>query len=436
VSGSLDVFEGSKDGRDPILAGIPGLVPAGAQDAIVVRGARTHNLRSVDVTIPRDRLVVITGPSGSGKSSLAFDTLYAEGQRRYVESLSAYARQFLDQLEKPDVDSVEGLSPALSIEQRSIGKSPRSTVGTVTEISDYLRLLYARAGEPYCHRCGLPISRQSVGQMTERVMALPEGARVQVLAPIVRGRQGSYKKEIDDLRRKGYVRARIDGAMRELTDDISLTRRKRHDIEVVVDRVVVQEKSRARLAASLETALRLAGGLIVILADRTGGEPDQQEWLLSSSNACADCGISYPELAPRMFSFNSPAGACPACDGLGVRRSFDPLLVVPDPGLALRVAVAPWQAKRTRRYYAQLISDVAEHLGVDPDRPLRHRGRGRLLGGAAAHPRWAAAQDPRQARLARRDRRSGAPRRIASGPLPDRAAVRGLRRCAAAHRGA
>ena len=285
---------------------------------IEVRGAREHNLRGVDVRIPRDRLVVITGLSGSGKSSLAFDTLYAEGQRRYVESLSAYARQFLDQLQKPEVESIEGLSPAISIEQKTVSRSPRSTVGTATEIYDYLRLLFARAGEPHCPRCGHPIAGQSVDQMAAHALELGEGVRVDVLAPIVRGRKGSYKKELAELRRKGFVRARIDGEMRELDDDVALARQSRHDVDVVVDRVVVRESARARIAESIETALRLADGLVRLdLGD--GSEPR----LLSERSACVECGVSLPELAPRLFSFNSPAGACPACDGLGVRALED-----------------------------------------------------------------------------------------------------------------
>jgi len=279
---------------------------------IEICGAREHNLRGVDVRIPRDRLVVVTGLSGSGKSSLAFDTLYAEGQRRYVESLSAYARQFLDQLQKPDVESIEGLSPAISIEQRTVSRSPRSTVGTATEIYDYLRLLFARAGEPHCPRCGRAIAGQGVDQMTARVLALGEGARVDVLAPIVRGRKGAYRKELDELRRKGFVRARIDGETRELSEDLVLARQQRHDVDAVVDRVVVREAARARIAGSIETALRLADGLVRLdLGD--GAEPV----LLSERSACVDCGVSLPELAPRLFSFNSPAGACPACGGLG-----------------------------------------------------------------------------------------------------------------------
>jgi excinuclease ABC subunit A len=341
----------------------------------VVRGARTHNLRGVNVRIPRNRFVVLTGPSGSGKSSLAFDTLYAEGQRRYVESLSPYARQFLDQLEKPDVESIEGLSPALSIEQRSIGRSPRSTVGTATEISDYLRLLFARAGKPHCPRCGNPIAPQTVGQMTDRVIELDEGSRIQILAPMIRGRKGAYRKELDEMRRRGYVYARIDGAMRELEEDIRLARQSRHDIEFVVDRIVVRQGGRGRVEESLRTALDLADGLAIVLVQaptRNRGKAKNAsgaEWLLSRSSACADCSLSLPEITPRMFSFNSPAGACPDCDGLGVQRRFDADLVIPDPSKALRNAIEPWQHKRNARYYAQLLADLAEHLEVDLDTP-------------------------------------------------------------------
>ncbi|MCC6640928.1 MAG: excinuclease ABC subunit UvrA [Deltaproteobacteria bacterium] len=292
--------------------------PASGPTHIVVRGAREHNLRGIDVSIPRDRFVVITGLSGSGKSSLAFDTLYAEGQRRYVESLSAYARQFLDQMSKPEVESIEGLSPAISIEQRTIGKSPRSTVGTVTEVYDYLRLLWARVGTPHCWTCGQPIARQTVQQMTDRVLGLGEGVRVQVLAPVVRGRKGTYKKELDAFRRQGFVRARIDGELRDLSEEISLGRQKTHEIDLVVDRVQVKESARARIAGSIETALRLGAGLVRI---ESGSEP---AWLLSEANACARCGVSFPEIAPRSFSFNSPHGACPRCDGLGVREAAPP----------------------------------------------------------------------------------------------------------------
>ncbi len=388
-----------------LLDSIPGLGRATQHDEVVVRGARTHNLRGVHVRIPRNKFVVLTGPSGSGKSSLAFDTLYAEGQRRYVESLSPYARQFLDQLEKPDVESIEGLSPALSIEQRSIGRSPRSTVGTATEISDYLRLLFARAGRPHCPGCDLPIAPQSVGQMTERVLALDEGSRAQILAPMIRGRRGAYRKEIEEMRRRGYVYARIDGVMHELEDDIQLARQSRHDIEFVVDRIVVRESARARIEDSLRTALELADGLAIVLAQAAGRDAEESEWLLSRSNACADCGISLPEIAPRLFSFNSPAGACPTCDGLGVERSFDPDLVVPDPEKPLRQAIEPWQQKRNARYYAQLLADLAEHLGIDLDTPWRalpKKARTTLLRGGGGEVSFSVGESPT---------RSGRPRK-------------------------
>jgi excinuclease ABC subunit A len=336
-------------------------------DAITIRGAREHNLRDVDVRLPRDQLVVITGPSGSGKSSLAFDTLYAEGQRRYVESLSAYARQFLDQLAKPDVESIEGLSPAIAIEQKTVSRSARSTVGTATEIYDSLRLLFARAGTPHCHRCGKPISSQSVVQMVDRVLALPENEPVMVLAPVVRGRRGEYKKELDGFRSKGFVRVRVDGALLDLAEPIRIERGKRHDIDVVVDRLRVQEKARSRLTESIATALGLSGGLVTLVADSGG------EWLLSESNACVDCGISYPEMAPRLFSFNSPAGACPTCDGLGRLSAFDPERLVPDPSLSIAEgAIEPWRGRGRRgAYYRRLEAALAAHLDIDPDTPWR-----------------------------------------------------------------
>jgi excinuclease ABC subunit A len=323
--------------------------------------------------------VVITGLSGSGKSSLAFDTIYAEGQRRYVESLSAYARQFLDQMSKPDVESIEGLSPALSIEQRTGSRNPRSTVGTVTEIYDHLRLLYARAGRPHCFRCGRPISGQTVQQMTDRVLAFGEGARVQILAPVVRGRKGIYKKELEDFRRKGFVRVRVDGALRDLSEDIRLDRRRSHDIDVVVDRLVVKEAVRARVAGSLETALALADGLARVEGEDGSGE------VLSESSACVECGVSYPEIAPRLFSFNSPHGACPRCGGLGTRDEFDPDRVVPDPERTLAGgAIAPWGGRRMARYYRQLLDALAAHLGVDLETPWRElpkRARRAILHG-------------------------------------------------------
>jgi len=281
--------------------------------SIIIRGAREHNLKNLDVEIPRDRLVVITGLSGSGKSSLAFDTIYAEGQRRYVESLSAYARQFLEQMGKPDVDSIEGLSPAISIEQKSTSHNPRSTVGTVTEIYDYLRLLFARIGRPYCYNCGEEITAQTVQQMVDAIRALPEGMKFQVLAPIVRGRKGEYRKELLDMRRAGYVRARIDGRMADLGEDIALDKQKKHTIEVVVDRLVMKsgDALARRLADSVETSLKLADGLVGVLTE------DDKAVLYSEKLACVRCGVSYPEITPRVFSFNSPHGACPACDGIG-----------------------------------------------------------------------------------------------------------------------
>jgi excinuclease ABC subunit A len=331
---------------------------------IEIRGARAHNLRDVAVRIPRDRLVVITGLSGSGKSSLAFDTLYAEGQRRYVESLSAYARQFLDQLEKPEVESIDGLSPAISIEQKTVSRNPRSTVGTATEIYDYLRLLFARAGAPHCPSCELPIASQSVDQMAARVLALGEGVRVDVMAPVVRGRKGEYRKELSEFRSKGFTRAAIDGEIRELTDDLRLAKTRRHDIDLVIDRITVKESARARLADSIATALRMGDGLVKL--DRgDGGEP----LLLSERNACPTCGFSFPEIAPRLFSFNSPAGACAACGGLGTALVFDEARIVPEPDRSLgEGAIAPW---RRGTYYANQIAAVATHLGVDLATPWK-----------------------------------------------------------------
>jgi excinuclease ABC subunit A len=343
---------------------VPAL-PAAAEERIAVRGAHEHNLQSVDVDIPRERLVVITGLSGSGKSSLAFDTIYAEGQRRYVESLSAYARQFLDQMAKPEVESIEGLSPAIAIEQKTAGRSPRSTVGTVTEIYDHLRLLYARIGHPHCWSCGRPIQRQSVQQMSDRVLALAEGTRVQLLAPVVRGRTGQYRKELDEFRKQGFVRVRVDGELRDLADEITLARRAKHDIDVVVDRVAVKESARSRVAESIETALRLSGGLVTIDVG-----PGREEWVLSESSACVDCGVSYPEIAPRMFSFNSPAGACARCGGLGTALEVDPERIVPDPTKPLGAgAIAPWGGRRGPRYYKQLLAALADHVGVDLETP-------------------------------------------------------------------
>ena len=302
----------------------------------MIRGAAEHNLKRIDLTIPRNKLVVITGVSGSGKSSLAFDTLYAEGQRRYVESLSAYARQFLEMMEKPDVESIEGLSPAISIEQKTTSRNPRSTVGTVTEIYDYLRLLFARIGAPHCPNCGKPIRSQTVQQIVDAVAALPEGSKIQVLAPIVRGRKGTYKKEMREAARKGFVRARIDGTIRDLADEIDLDKQKKHTIEIVVDRLVIKPDLKGRLTDSVETALDAAEGLVVVDVD------GKRDLLFSRNLACADCGISIGDLAPRMFSFNSPYGACPECDGLGVRKTFDRDKILRDPSVSLRDGAIAW----------------------------------------------------------------------------------------------
>ncbi len=334
-----------------------------ASDRIVIRGAREHNLKTIDLEIPRDQLVVITGLSGSGKSSLAFDTIYAEGQRRYVESLSAYARQFLEQMEKPDVDSIEGLSPAISIEQKTTSKNPRSTVGTVTEIYDYLRVLFARIGVPHCPQCGDVISAQTVQQMVDRVMTLPAGSRLVILAPVVRGRKGEYRKFFFDLRRQGYVRVRVNGQLRELSEDIELAKTKKHTIEVVVDRLVVREALGTRLAESLETALRLADGVVEVEA------VDGPSFLFSERLACARCGISFPEVSPRMFSFNNPYGACPECGGLGTRYEIDPELVVPDAGKSLNQgALAPW-AGPAAGIFKQTLRVLAKRHGFSLDAP-------------------------------------------------------------------
>ncbi|MGE3468301.1 MAG: excinuclease ABC subunit UvrA, partial [Pyrinomonadaceae bacterium] len=294
---------------------------------ITVRGARQHNLKNIDVDIPRDKFVVVTGLSGSGKSSLAFDTIYAEGQRRYVESLSAYARQFLDQLEKPDVDSVEGLSPAISIEQKTISRSPRSTVGTVTEIYDFLRLLFSSIGQPHCSGCGAPITRQSVDQIVANVADLPESERVMILAPIVRGRKGEFKKELEKLHKDGFVRARIDGDIRQLDEEILLDKRKNHTIEVVVDRLLMKNGVRERLTESVKTALKLTGGAVLISII------DGEEKLYSEKMACVNCGINIAQLEPRSFSFNSAYGACKRCQGIGTVMEMDAGKIIPDESL-------------------------------------------------------------------------------------------------------
>jgi len=329
--------------------------------SIFIKGACEHNLKNIDLEIPRDKLVVITGLSGSGKSSLAFDTIYAEGQRRYVESLSAYARQFLGLMEKPDVEYIEGLSPAISIEQRSASKNPRSTVGTVTEIYDYLRLLFARIGKPYCYNCGKPIQRQTVQQIVDQVLALSEGTKIQVLAPVVRGRKGEYRDIFEEARRDGYVRVRVNGEMHDLESDIKLDKYKKHNIEIVVDRLIIDPKIGGRLTDSVETALQLASGIVLI------HQLDGPELFFSEHFACIDCGISYEELAPRMFSFNSPYGACQTCNGLGTIMEIDPDLVVPDKNLSLNQgALKPWGEAREGWYFTQLVS-VAKRYGFSLD---------------------------------------------------------------------
>ncbi|WP_043929879.1 excinuclease ABC subunit UvrA [Bacillus sp. EB01] len=343
-----------------------------ALDKLVVKGARAHNLKNIDVTIPRDKLVVVTGLSGSGKSSLAFDTIYAEGQRRYVESLSAYARMFLGQMDKPDVDSIEGLSPAISIDQKTTSRNPRSTVGTVTEVYDYLRLLFARVGRPVCPEHGIEISSQTIEQMVDRIMEYPERTKMQILAPVVAGRKGMQVQVLEDIKKQGFVRVRINGEMIDLSEEISLEKNKKHSIDVVVDRVVVKEGIEARLADSLETALRLGSGKAVI--DVMG----QEELLFSEHHACPICGFSVGELEPRMFSFNSPFGACPECDGLGAKTEVDPDLVIPNKDLTLNQnAIAPWESVSSQ-YYPSLLKAVCDHYGINMDVPVKDLPKSQL----------------------------------------------------------
>jgi excinuclease ABC subunit A len=342
-------------------------------DRLVIHGAREHNLKNVTLDLPRDRLIVFTGLSGSGKSSLAFDTIYAEGQRRYVESLSSYARQFLGQMEKPDVDFIEGLSPAISIDQKSTSRNPRSTVGTITEIYDYLRVLYARVGHPHCPKCGRPIGRQTPDQIVDQVLELPEGTRFQILAPIVRGRKGEYEKLLADTAKQGFPRARIDGEMRDLSEPIRLPRNYKHTIEVVVDRLVAKPDIRRRVADSVETALGLAEGIAAIAVQTADGGEEIQTF--SQKLACTYDGISFDELAPRNFSFNSPYGACPTCDGLGTRLEVDPDLVVPDADLSIAEgAVAVWSGGRLE-YWDRVLAAVADAHGFSVDTPWRRLSR-------------------------------------------------------------
>ena len=326
---------------------------------IVIKGAREHNLKNIDLVVPRDKLVVFTGLSGSGKSSLAFDTIYAEGQRRYVESLSSYARMFLGQMEKPDLDSIDGLSPAISIDQKSTSNNPRSTVGTVTEIHDYLRLLYARCGTPHCPVCGRVIERQTIDQVVDRVMSLPDGSRIQVMAPCVRGRKGEHQKVFDELRREGYVRVRVDGEVYDLSEVPALDKKFKHSIKNDLG---------GRLTDSLENAFRLGKNLAIVQV--VGGE----EMLFSQNYACPDCGVDMEELAPRMFSFNNPYGACPTCSGLGTLKKIDPALLVPDPSLSLAqgaINVMGWNSGSHGTIAAMYFKALCEHFGVSMDTPYR-----------------------------------------------------------------
>jgi excinuclease ABC subunit A len=339
-------------------------------DRLLVRGAREHNLRNVSLELPRDALIVFTGLSGSGKSSLAFDTIFAEGQRRYVESLSSYARQFLGQMDKPDVDFIEGLSPAVSIDQKSTSRNPRSTVGTVTEVYDYLRLLFARAGRPHCYNCGRRIARQQPSQIVDRVLEYPEGTRFQVLAPVVRGRKGEYVELFAELQSQGFARARVDGTVVQLTDPPKLAKYEKHDIEIVVDRLTAKESSKRRLTDSVETALRLADGRVVLdFVDLPEDDPERTR-TFSEHLACPFCDLSFDQLEPRSFSFNGPYGACPTCSGLGTRKEVDPELVVPDPSLSLAEgAVQPWAGGHNQEYFGRLLKALADHLGFRLDTP-------------------------------------------------------------------
>ncbi|NMA91476.1 MAG: excinuclease ABC subunit UvrA, partial [Amphibacillus sp.] len=332
---------------------------------ISIRGARTHNLKNIDLDIPKDQLVVLTGLSGSGKSSLAFDTIYAEGQRRYVESLSSYARQFLGQMDKPDVDSITGLSPSISIDQKTTSNNPRSTVATVTEIYDYLRLLFARVGRPTCPKHGIEITSQTIEQMVDRILEYPERTRLQVLAPVVSGRRGEHVKLIDELKKEGYIRLRVDGELVEIEEEIKLEKNKKHDIDVVIDRIVIKEGVATRLSDSLEAALKLGNGQAIV--DLIG----QEELRFNEHHACPMCGFSISELEPRLFSFNAPYGACEKCDGLGHKLEVDVDLVIPDKSLSLNEgAILAWQPTSSQ-YYPQLLASVCKHYGIDMDTPVK-----------------------------------------------------------------
>src|SRR5690625_4110849 len=334
-------------------------------EELIIQGAREHNLKNVSLQLPRNELIVFTGLSGSGKSSLAFDTIFAEGQRRYVESLSAYARQFLGQMDKPDVDTIEGLSPAISIDQKTTSRNPRSTVGTITEIADYLRLLYARVGRPTCPEHGIEIKSQTVQQMVDRILQYPERTRLQILAPVVSGKKGEHEQVLEKLREEGYVRLRVDGDMREISEDIQLDKNKAHSIEVIVDRIIVREGVSSRLSDSIETALKLSEGRIIV------DIIDQEELIFSELHACPICGFSISELEPRLFSFNGPYGACSTCDGLGTNLEVDLEAVIPDWNLTLNDhAIAAW-APISSQYYPQLLKSVCKHYKIDMDIPVK-----------------------------------------------------------------
>ena len=354
-------------------------------DNIVIKGAKVQNLKNISLEIPRDKLVVVTGLSGSGKSSLAFDTLYAEGQRRDVESLSSYARQFLGIMEKPDVERIDGLSPAISIDQKTTSKNPRSTVGTVTEIYDYIRLLYARIGVPYCPNCGKKIEKQSIDQIIDKILTLPENTRIQILAPIVRGRKGEYKKELENFRKEGFVRVRVDGEIYDLSDEINIDKNKKHEIELVVDRIVIREDIRSRLTESVETALKNANNMVAISVvpkedmdlSSFGGikrEDGTTEILFSCNYACPDCGFSFPELTPRMFSFNNPFGACPDCLGIGYLMKIDEDLIIPDKDKTLYDGVKAFGAstmKKGETMAKMYFEAIGKHYGVDIKKPIK-----------------------------------------------------------------
>ncbi len=336
-----------------------------SKEYIVIKGAKEHNLKNIDLVLPRDKLIVFTGLSGSGKSSLAFDTIYAEGQRRYIESLSSYARQFLGMMEKPDVEYIEGLSPAISIDQKTTSKNPRSTVGTITEIYDYLRLLFARVGKPHCYICGKPISQQTVDQMVDEVLKLKEGTKIQILAPVVRGRKGEYQKLFEELRRSGFARVRVDGIVYELEEEIKLDKNKKHSIDVIVDRLIVKEGIESRLAGSIETALQLAGGIVTVSI------VDGDEIVFSQNFACVDCGVSYEEITPRLFSFNTPYGACPTCMGLGYLQKVDPDLLIPDKSIPIgQVAINGWNFTETNSYVRMILESLAKEYNFSLNTPV------------------------------------------------------------------